>query len=75
MTDPRMQKLVDLLVGYSCAVKPGEHVLVEAIDIPGDSSACWWPGIMTRAADRVLLRRAVTSGSCWPVREQWTWPT
>ncbi len=36
MTDPRMQKLVELLVGHSCAVKPGEHVLVEAIDIPND---------------------------------------
>jgi aminopeptidase len=34
MTDPRINKLADLLVNYSCAVKPGENVLVEAIDVP-----------------------------------------
>jgi aminopeptidase len=34
MTDPRVQKLADLLVGYSCAVRPGETILIEAIDVP-----------------------------------------
>ncbi len=34
MTDPREKKLADLLIHYSCALKPGEKVLVEAIDIP-----------------------------------------
>ena len=34
MTDPRIEKLADLLVNYSCAVKPGETILIEAIDIP-----------------------------------------
>lgn len=34
MTDPRMTKLADVLVNYSCAVKPGEKLLIEAIDIP-----------------------------------------
>ena len=34
MTDPRIQKLADLLINYSCALKPNEKVLVEAIDIP-----------------------------------------
>ncbi|MDB5298186.1 MAG: Leucyl aminopeptidase [Phycisphaerales bacterium] len=34
MTDPRILKLADLLVNYSCAVKPGEALLLEAIDVP-----------------------------------------
>ncbi len=36
MTDPRMKRLADLLVNYSCAVEEGEKVLIEAIDIPFD---------------------------------------
>jgi aminopeptidase len=34
MTDPRVKKLADVLINYSCALKSGEKVLVEAIDIP-----------------------------------------
>ncbi len=34
MTDPRIDKLAKLLINYSCEVKPGETVLVEAIDVP-----------------------------------------
>jgi aminopeptidase len=34
MIDPRMTKLAETLVNYSCAVKPGEKILIEAIDIP-----------------------------------------
>ncbi|CAA9398391.1 MAG: Aminopeptidase, partial [uncultured Phycisphaerae bacterium] len=34
MTDPRILKLADVLVNYSCAVKPGEALLLEAIDVP-----------------------------------------
>jgi aminopeptidase len=34
MTDPRMLKLADLLVNYSCAVKKGDNLLIEAIDVP-----------------------------------------
>ncbi|HEX2164227.1 MAG TPA: aminopeptidase [Thermoanaerobaculia bacterium] len=34
MADPRHQALARLLVGYSCALRPGERVLVEAIDVP-----------------------------------------
>ncbi len=34
MTDPRVRKLADLLVNYACAVKPGEKLLLEAIDVP-----------------------------------------
>jgi aminopeptidase len=34
MVDPRITKLADVLVNYSCAVQPGEKLLLEAIDIP-----------------------------------------
>ena len=34
MIDPRMTKLADTLVNYSCAVKEGERILIEAIDVP-----------------------------------------
>lgn len=34
MTDPRISKLADVLVNYSCAVKSGEFILIEAIDVP-----------------------------------------
>ncbi len=34
MLDPRQKKLAELLVNYSCAVKSGERILFEAIDIP-----------------------------------------
>ncbi len=34
MLDPRIAKLADVLVNYSCAIKPGEKILIEAIDVP-----------------------------------------
>jgi aminopeptidase len=34
MTDPRMHKLADTLINYACGLKPGEKVLLEAIDVP-----------------------------------------
>ena len=36
MTDPRIQKLAKLLINYSCAMKKGENVLIEAIDVPNE---------------------------------------
>ncbi|MEK7469827.1 MAG: aminopeptidase [Planctomycetota bacterium] len=36
MRDPRVVKLAKTIVGYSCSVKPGEKVLLEAFDIPAD---------------------------------------
>lgn len=34
MIDPRMTKLAENLIHYSTALKPGEKILIEAIDIP-----------------------------------------
>ncbi|MBU0718790.1 MAG: aminopeptidase, partial [Planctomycetes bacterium] len=34
MIDPRMTKLAEVLIDYSTEIKPGEKILIEAIDIP-----------------------------------------
>lgn len=34
MRDPRMTALAELLIHYSCGVKAGDKVLIEAVDIP-----------------------------------------
>lgn len=34
MLDSRITRLADVLINYSCAVKPGERILIEAIDVP-----------------------------------------
>jgi aminopeptidase len=36
MTDPRYLNLARLLVEYSCALRKGDHVLIDAIDIPDE---------------------------------------
>jgi aminopeptidase len=36
VSDPRYHQLAEVLVRHSAAVRPGEHVLVEAVDIPRD---------------------------------------
>jgi aminopeptidase len=38
MTDPRYTKLAKLLVGYSTALKKGERVLLDMIDVPDEFS-------------------------------------
>lgn len=39
MTDSRVTRLADLLVNYSCEVKAGENLLLEAIDVPHEFTA------------------------------------
>jgi aminopeptidase len=34
MLDPRVDRLAKMLIDYSCAVKKGEKILIEAIDVP-----------------------------------------
>jgi aminopeptidase len=50
MTDPRITKLADVLVGYACAVKAGEKILIEAIDVP-------------HAFTKALVKRAREAGA------------
>jgi len=39
MLDPRIDKLAKMLINYSCALKKGEKILIEAIDVPHEFSA------------------------------------
>jgi aminopeptidase len=36
VSDPRHTKLAETLIHYSCDLQPGEHVLIEAVDIPNE---------------------------------------
>jgi aminopeptidase len=55
MTDPRYQKLATLLVEYSTALKKGERVLLDMMDVPDDFS--------------VTLLRAVRAAGAIPIIE------
>ncbi len=48
MIDPRMEKLAETLIRYSCRLKKGEKILIEAIDIPEEMVA-----ILVRKATEV----------------------
>src|SRR5258708_6773689 len=39
MTDPRYKKLAGLLVGYSTALKKGDRILLDMIDVPDEFTA------------------------------------
>src|SRR5262249_53680234 len=57
MTDPRMEKLADVLINYSCAVRPGEKVLLEAIDMPHEfTTAVVRAAYAAKARPFVLLK-------------------
>lgn len=57
MLDPRMTRLAEVLVNYSCAVRPGEKILIEAIDIPHEFTAeCVRAAHAAGAAPLVLLK-------------------
>ena len=49
MADPRYDKLADILVNYSCRLRPGEAILIEAFDVPDE---------LTRS----LIRTAAAAG-------------
>ena len=50
MSDPRHHQFASTLVNYSCALQPGEKVLIEAVDVP--------PAITT-----ALVRAAAAAGA------------
>jgi aminopeptidase len=39
MTDPRIDKLANVLINYACEVKSGDTILIEAIDVPHEFTA------------------------------------
>ena len=57
MIDPRVTRLAHNLVNYSCAVQPGEKILIEAIDVPTEFTAeCVRVAAEKGAMPLVLLR-------------------
>ncbi len=57
MLDPRITKLAETLVNYSCAVKSGEKILIEAIDVPHEFTAeCVRVARVSGASPLVLLK-------------------
>ena len=34
MGDPRHTRLAETLIHYSCDLQPGDHLLIEAVDVP-----------------------------------------
>jgi aminopeptidase len=58
MIDPRMTKLADLLVNYSCKVKKGDNVLVEATDIPHEFTRTLVAAIAAAGGRPVVLLKS-----------------
>ena len=40
MHDPRIDQLAELLLDHSCELKSGEHILIEAFDLPEPQLVC-----------------------------------
>ncbi len=58
MMDPRIQKLADLLVNYSCEVKAGENILIEAIDVPHEFTSAMIRAAATAGATPVVTLKS-----------------
>ena len=59
MLDPRAKKLADLLVNYSCAVQPGENVLLEASDVPDEFAGAVVHAVARAGGRPFVLRKSV----------------
>ncbi|HEX4797265.1 MAG TPA: aminopeptidase [Humisphaera sp.] len=74
MTDPRIDKLADVLVNYSCAAKSGQNLLLEAIDVPHEfTSAVVRAAAAAGARPHVLLKSNQVQRALMmcATREQW----
>lgn len=58
MIDPRMTKLATLLVEYSTAMKPGEKILIEAIDVPHEMTCEMVRIVREAGADPLVLLKS-----------------
>jgi aminopeptidase len=57
MTDPRYKKLADLLVNYSTALKKGDHLLLEMIDVPDEMAIALMRAARRRGAIPLIEAR------------------
>ncbi|MDP9175325.1 MAG: aminopeptidase [Planctomycetota bacterium] len=74
MLDPRVDKLASMLISYSCAVKKGEKILIEAIDVPHEFTTA----LVRHTADAggfplVLLKSNQVSRAMMMVAEEEQW--
>ncbi len=58
MIDPRMTKLAELLVKYSTELKPGDKILIEAIDIPVEMTCELIRAARTAGADPLVTLKS-----------------
>lgn len=58
MTDSRVTRLAELLVNYSCAVKPGENLLLEAIDVPTEFTTAVVKAVAAAGAKPYVLLKS-----------------
>ena len=74
MTDPRVTKLANVLVNYSCGVKPGEKILIEAIDVPLEfTSECVRLARAAGADPLVLLKSTRVNRALMQVATESQW--
>jgi aminopeptidase len=74
MTDPRMTRLAQVLIHYSCEARAGDNVLIEAIDIPHEfTSALVAAAHGAGARPLVLLKSNAVQRSLLQAgtKEQW----
>jgi aminopeptidase len=74
MIDVRMTKLAQTLVNYSCAVKPGEKILIESIDIPHEFTAEMVRTVAAAGGQPLVTLKSVSINRALMLagsREQW----
>ncbi|MBK9118512.1 MAG: aminopeptidase [Phycisphaerales bacterium] len=74
MVDPRVTKLAETLVNYSCAVQAGEKILIEAIDVPhAFTNECVRVAAAAGARPLVLLKSNQVNRALMQVATQEQW--
>jgi aminopeptidase len=74
MTDPRVEKLTDVLINYSCGLKSGENILIEAIDVPHSFTKALVKAAKEAGGRPIVLLKAVEINRALMMagtKEQW----
>ena len=58
MIDPRMTRFAEVLIDYATALKPGEKILIEAIDIPHEMTCELVRVARARGADPIVMLKS-----------------
>ncbi len=76
MLDPRIDKLAKMLIDYSCALKKGEKILIEAIDVPHEfSTALIHHAARAGGHPLVMLKSNQVNRALMKVGEKAQWET